>query len=58
MYKIINTLIVFPNASVEFRSIPHSTRYLHPLSLLDYQFIFCLLFPSILVKLKHNNSVE
>ena len=37
MYKIVNTLIDFPNAPVEFRTIPYSSRHLHPLTLLDHQ---------------------
>ena len=37
MYKIVNTLINFPNAPVELRTIPYSSRHLHPLTLLDHQ---------------------
>ena len=36
-YKIVNTLINFPNAPVELRTIPYSSRHLHPLTLLDHQ---------------------
>ena len=36
-YYIVNTLINFPNAPVELRTIPYSSRHLHPLTLLDHQ---------------------
>ena len=37
MYKIVNTPIDFPNAPVELRRIPYSSRNLHSLTLLDHQ---------------------
>ena len=49
--KIVNTLIDFPNARVEFRRLPYPSRHLHPLTLLDHQSHSLLPFLLLLVKL-------